>query len=345
MDDSGATLSQEYYRQVVAPLLAARWPGLRYAAGRLGSGSDVLGFDDGVSRDHDWGLRLTLLVPADLVTAIDAYLDTVLPESFSGHPTRFPLTADPQVRHRVSVADVDSFVHARTGIHVRDTLSTADWLTLTGQSVLEVTAGPVFVDTAGELTAVRERMQWYPHDVWIYAMTTDWARIAQELPFIGRTAERGDDVGSRVIAARLAGAAMHLGHLLERRWPPYSKWVGVSLDRLPRARSAIAPLRESLGAADWPTREGALVKALRVLHRLQRDIGLPGVDDPVEPFWDRPYHGVRDDVLDLLEEAVTDPAVRALPRGVGTAEQCSDNVDILVHASRRQALPPSDPCG
>lgn len=53
MDGGGTELVRSYYEQVVAPLLAARWPGLPHAAGRLGSGSDVLGLDDAMSRDHD----------------------------------------------------------------------------------------------------------------------------------------------------------------------------------------------------------------------------------------------------------------------------------------------------
>ena len=59
---SGGELSRQFHADAVAPLLARAMPGLGYAAGRLGSGSDVLGFDDAMSRDHDWGCRLTLLV-------------------------------------------------------------------------------------------------------------------------------------------------------------------------------------------------------------------------------------------------------------------------------------------
>ena len=59
---AGIPLSRDYYESVVAPLLARHAPGLEHAAARLGSGSDVLGYDDAQSRDHDWGLRLTLLV-------------------------------------------------------------------------------------------------------------------------------------------------------------------------------------------------------------------------------------------------------------------------------------------
>jgi hypothetical protein len=58
----GAELARMFHTEVVAPLLARELPRLRYAAGRLGSGSDVLGLDDGTSRDHDWGCWLTLLV-------------------------------------------------------------------------------------------------------------------------------------------------------------------------------------------------------------------------------------------------------------------------------------------
>jgi hypothetical protein len=56
-DLPGAELARAFHADVVAPLLARAAPRLRYAAGRLGSGSDVLGLDDAMSRDHDWGCR------------------------------------------------------------------------------------------------------------------------------------------------------------------------------------------------------------------------------------------------------------------------------------------------
>ncbi len=335
MDVSGAALSRVYYDEAVRPAITTRWPGLPHAAGLLGGGSEVLGFDDAVSRDHDWGLRLNLFVPAEVVDQVDDYLDTVLPGTFGGHLTRFALTGDPQVRHRVQVETVSSFVASHTGIYASGTLSIADWMSLTGQAILEVTAGPVFLDTTGELTSARERLTWYPEELWTYVVATDWVRLAQELPFVGRTAERGDELGSRVITARLVGVAIHLAHLLERRWSPYPKWAGTSLARLPRAGTIAEPLHRALEARDWRPREESLVEALRRLHQLQRAIVLPVVEDPIEPFWDRGYQGVRDDVVARLEASVTDTAVRALPRGVGSVEQWSDNVDVLLDTGHR----------
>jgi hypothetical protein len=309
-----------------------------YAAARLGSGSEVLGLDDAMSRDHDWGLRLDLLVPeeeAGVVEAVTAHLELTLPDSFAGLPTRFATTWDPVVRHRVQVATARDLAASRLGVEPSRDLTVDGWLSLTGQGVLEVTGGEVFVDDVGELDGIRHRLGWYPDDVWRHVVATDWARLAQELPFVGRAGQRGDDLGSRVVAARLAGIAMHLGHLLERRWPPYSKWLGSSFSRLPLARAALGPLQAAVTAVAWHAREAGLVEALRVLARVQAGSGLPTVDDPVEPFWDRPFHGVREAVVAVLEESIVDPAVRALPRGVGSVEQWSDNVDVLTHPGRR----------
>ncbi|HET7397530.1 MAG TPA: DUF4037 domain-containing protein [Intrasporangium sp.] len=335
MSPSGVELSRSYFEHVVRPAVEARWPGLPYAAARLGSGSDVLGLDDATSRDHDWGLRLNLLVPSEVVDDVDAHLTVHLPESFAGHPARFATTWDPVVRHRVQVQTARDLAVSRLGVDPTRDLTVDDWLSLTGQAVLEVTAGEVFADGAGELGGIRQRLGWYPDDVWRHVVATDWARLGQELPFVGRTAERGDDLGSRIVAARLAGIAMHLGHLLERRWPPYAKWLGTSFARLPSASTALAPLHRALAADDWRQREGGLVEALVVLAKVQGEVGLPTVDDPVEPFWDRPYRGVRAAVVDALESSITDRAVRSLPRGVGSVEQWSDNVDVLMQPSRR----------
>lgn len=334
---SGIELARGYWADVVRPLLDRELPRLPRAAGRLGTGSDVLGLDDDTSRDHDWGLRLTLLVPAERVGEVDALLAASLPPSYQGWPTAFALTGDPAVRHRVEVASPAGLVRSRTGLDVGAGLTPADWLALTGQSVLEVTAGPVFEDTSGEITTLRERLAWYPHDVWLHVLAADWTRVEQELPFVGRTGQRGDDLGSRLIAARLVTALVRLGFLLERRWPPYPKWAGTLFARLPVAPSAGGYLAGALAATTWQERDAALRGACEALHARQRAVGLPALDGAAcEPFFDRPFTGLRD-VAGVLRSAVTAPEVRALDHR-GGVEQWVDDVGTLTDADLRRRL-------
>jgi len=332
----GSLRAEHYHRDVVGPLLARRWPGMPYAAGRLGSGSDVLGLDDARSRDHDWGLRLTLLVDAEQVPAVAADLEQALPAGYAGLPTRFATTWDPVVRSRVEVASVEQFALSRLGLDACVPLSALDWLCLTGQSVLELTAGPVFRDDVGTLTALRRTLAWYPDDVWRYVVAADWARIGQDLPLMGRAGERGDDLGSRVLAARMVGTAMHLALLLARCWPPYPKWLGTALAGLPLGADLAPALAGVLAAADWRDRQRALGDALEVLRRAQRAAGLPV--DPgaaTEAFFDRPFLGVRQVMSALPPDGVTDPQLRALRPSVGAVEQWVDGVPLLTDAVRR----------
>ena len=121
--------------------------------------------------------------------------------------------------------------------------STRDWLAAPQQLLLEVTAGAVFHDGLEELGAVRETLAWYPDDVWLWLLACQWRRLDQEEPFVGRTAEVGDELGSRILAARLARDLMRLCFLLERRYAPYSKWLGSAfarLDAAERGRAAAA---------------------------------------------------------------------------------------------------------
>jgi hypothetical protein len=339
-DSSGADLARSYFDEVVGPLLAAWRPGLPFAAGRLGPGSDVLGHDDERSRDHDWGLRLTLLVAPHLVGDIADLLAAGLPATFAGLPTRFPTTWDPTTTPKVEVADAVAFCTSRLGVDPArlgpaGTGDPVDWLMVTGQSVLEIVAGPVFTDTDGAITALRRRLAWYPDDVWRYVLASGWQRIAQELPMVGRTADVGDDLGSRLIAARLARDVVHLAFLIDRAWPPYPKWLGTRLDRVPTGAAVRAALAEALAAVNGHAREDALVAALTVLHTRQAAVGLPRGPEVVEPFYDRPYRTVARATITGLTGSIVDPAVRRLPVGVGAVEQWVDNVDVLTDPARR----------
>lgn len=336
-EPNGIALSRAFFHELVEPVLSARFPGLPYAAGRLGSGSDVLGLDDAVSRDHDWGLRLSLFVHEDSAADVDAELERHLPPHFRGLPVRFALTGRVEERHHVEVASVARFVHERLGFDPRRSPSTADWLSLSGQAALEIAGGPIFAESDDELSSVRRALAWYPDDVWRHVVACDWVRLEQELPLMGRAADTGDDLGSRLIAGRLAQTAMHLAFMLERRWPPYAKWFGTLFGELECAQEVQPSLAFALRAGDGADRQLGVAAALEALNRRQTELGLSGVEHAMVPFWDRPYLHPDPQIVEHLLDGIADEEVRRLPRGRGSVEQRTDNVDVLVDARARRA--------
>lgn len=334
----GVELSRRYFEDLVAPLLKQHFPEVRYAAARVGQGSDVLSLDDAMSRDHDWGLRLQLFVPDADQAHVRAALDEHLPADFRGHPVRFGFSADPTERLRIDVASVSAFVEQQLGFDPRSGASAVDWLSMTGQAVLEVVSGAVFEDQTGELTELREVLGWYPEDIWRYVVACDWQRLDQELPLMGRAGDRGDELGSRLIAARLVDVAVHLGFMLSRAWPPYSKWRGGAFGHLSGCAAIAADLRRALDARDWHDRQAALSHALTELAGLQQKNKLPAPQSALEPFWDRPYVHLNRSLVPGLLETLESPEVQVLPVGVGSVEQQTDNVDVLTEPGRRHAL-------
>src|SRR5215207_5372024 len=90
----GLELSRRFYWEAVRPVLDAHFPGLPHAAARIGTGSDVLGFDTEMSTDHGWGPTVHLFLrDADAGWAGSIYetLRRHLPHVFLG----YPVNADP----------------------------------------------------------------------------------------------------------------------------------------------------------------------------------------------------------------------------------------------------------
>jgi hypothetical protein len=357
-DLTGAEFARRFFTAVVEPLLSQAVPGLPYAAGRLGSGSDVLGLDDATSRDHDWGCRLSLLVDEEArnqVPRLRRLLEENLPERFLGYPVRFPVTWDSSVTHKVDVSTVGDFAEGRLGVNPVGGLSVAEWLSLTGQSVLEVTAGPVFTDRTAALAPARSLLAWYPSDVERYVLAAAWHRFGQALPMVGRTADAGDELGSRLLSARLAGDLLWLAFAVCRRWAPYAKWRGTMFRSLPVA-AAVGPLLDAAATAPaWRQREDALAAVCEELASRQRDQGLPAPRPAVTSFYDRPYRTVDLAMTRSLLDGISDPEVARLPM-LGSVEQWLDRPDApnpgrlavvqaAMQAAMRAAPQPPFPAG
>jgi hypothetical protein len=148
----------------------------------------------------------------------------------------------------VVVVGIGTFLTWQLGFDPRGGITTIDWLVTPQQSLLSVTAGAVYHDGLGELEPVRRQLTWYPHEVWLWQLACQWRRIAQEEPFPGRAAEAGDQLGWRVLVARLIRDVMRLCLLLERRYAPYPKWLGTAFARLDSA-ATVGPLLAAVLAA------------------------------------------------------------------------------------------------
>ena len=333
----GAEVSQTFYESAVRPIVEQVLPEAGHVAARLGSGSDVLGLDDERSQDHDFGCRLTVLVDEEhgpLLSELDRLLEEGLPEEVAGWPTRFATSWDSRTRHKVDLHTVHDFAASRLGVDLRTPLTPIEWLCLTGQSVLEVTGGPVFHDSTRTYREVVATLTWYPNDVWRYVLAAGWTRLGQELPFVGRTGELGDELGSRLVAARLCRDLVHLAFAIERTWPPYPKWSGGQLHRLPSGGRLAELLAEVLASTAWTERQRHLVEAIEDLAERHRAAGFDVPTPVVVPFFNRPFVMPTGEATAELIRGIDDPAIRALPC-VGAIEQWCDNVDLLSYPQRR----------
>jgi hypothetical protein len=326
----GLQVARLFYEQVVQPLLAETFPSLEYAAALLGPGSDVLGYDTPLSTDHGWGPRLQVFLDAATFAAHGAQVATAvharLPSTFHGWDT----ASGPPGHEGVQVTTVGAFFAGHLGCDPAGGLQPADWLLVPQQTLLELTAGMVFHDGLGELTALRAQLAYYPRDLWLYLMAAQWRRVDQLEPFVGRTGDVGDEPGSMLIAASLIRDLMRLCFLIERRYAPYSKWFGTAFARL-ASGPALLPLFQSvLLADDWRRREARLADAYAAVITLHNSLGvsLPR-ETTVSPFYNRPYlvpHSST--IVEALRAAISDPIVRAFPI-CGSVDQLSDSTDLL----------------
>lgn len=346
----GITLSRRFYEDLVAPFLAERVPNMPYAAALLGFGSDVLGYDDEMSRDHNWGPRVHIIVSEadfdaharELVVGFIAHA----PQSLHGEPIAWRSRPHPPANRRWAAGDmghgleVHTFAGRLEDHFARGDINwtPSDWLGVPEQKLLEFCGGAVFRDDAGTLTAARDALAYLPDDVWHYKIAAQWARIGEEQAFVGRTGMNGDDLGSRIIAARLVRDVMRLAYLLEREYVPYAKWFGTGFAQLTLSDKLRPVLERVLGAKYWGERESALADAYLLMAQLQKSLNIAPFDGKIGPYHERGFQTIN-------VEAAVEAALAKIGDGTllarfpfGGIDQLSDATPVLERAAVSRRL-------
>jgi hypothetical protein len=354
----GLELCGRYYAELVRPLLDQRFPNLGHAAALIGYGSEVLGFDTEMSMDHAWSPRLLLFLrETDLGLAgeIHQQLRRELPTHFLGFPLSIrPSETEPgvffmdenaqpgHVEHRVRIASLREFVQGEMAWDVTQPPEASDWLTFPSQSLRVMTAGRVYFDNLGELTALREQLAWYPRDLWLYLLASTWDRIGQEEHLMPRAGFVGDELGSALIGSRLVRDVMSLCFLMERQYAPYPKWFGTAFQRLLCAGELSPLLWGAQLAPTWQERERALGAAFERLARQHNALGLTApLPETVSSFHGRPFQVIHAEVFaEALRKEITDPEVRRIAEKglIGGVDVFSDNTVLRSDLAWRQGL-------
>ena len=341
----GLQLSEQFYSEVVKGLFEREFPGLKYSAGLINYGSEVLGFDTVCSTDHHWGPPLLLfLSPEDIRNKkqISNFFNNNLPSKFLGYSTHFgnpdetgvqiltEAKAGEPINHRIEIYTVESFFKSYLLINPGNDLTTSDWLTISEQKLRTIRSGKIFFDQLG-LKKIKKRLHYFPKSIWLYMLASEWMKISQEEPFIGRTGEANDEIGSRIIGARLVHSIMKLSFLMEKEYAPYSKWFGKAFSNL-RCSKKLSPILEKvLSSKNWKEREKYLSQAYKVIAQMHNALKLTKrISTDVSRFHDRPYLVIHGEVFAAeLKKKIKDTTVKKIAGDIGSVNQFSKSIDLL----------------
>jgi hypothetical protein len=239
----GLDLSREYYERYGIPMIRDGFGSYenRIAAGCVGPGSECFGFDDEISRDHDWGPGFCLWLTVEDYAQIGRDLQEAynrLPPEFKGFGQRI---VSPGEERRVGVSDLRSFYLQYTGID-RAPASNSEWLRISEQALGTCTNGAVFSDRLGVFSEWRERiLQFYPEDVRLKKIASRCFTAAQAGQYnFSRSIKRKEYFAARYSEIKFCADTISLVFLLNKKYTPFYKWMHRGVRDLPILGEAVA---------------------------------------------------------------------------------------------------------
>lgn len=327
---SGRILSNQFYQEIIKPLLA----GIPHDACLIGEGSDVLGYDQPISMDHDWGPRLTLFVANECeVIEMRNKIIEKLPDTFKGFPTR-----KDEETSNIEVTTISNWLKRNLKIDDIDALEISDWLSFSQQHLLQFTGGVVFANSLGSYDHAKKILAWYPDDVWRWIMAAQWYFIWGSERLIFRTTEAGDILGGQLIVGKLVRLIVEMIFIQNKAYKPYDKWLGSAFKKIDTNQRIEKAILEILSDKDTANQIKSIQKLLFNLGDRHNSLSLTEIVQPKITNYEvgvnnavRPYKIFNSsDFKDACINSIQDIALKELVY-VGALDQMTNPSDALIN--------------
>ncbi len=267
---------KRFYEMYGAKMIHEEFPDYeaRIAVGLVGEGSECFGYDDAISRDHDFALGFCLWLSEEDYRSIGAMVqksyeqllvdfgDDFLYKNGIEAPTD---SVNKVLSHRRGVSSVREFYENLLGVKVQKTpeggyILPDSWRQISEEKLAAATNGMVFRDDTGAFTKIRESLlEYYPTKVWMM-------RLAEKLHGFAQTAQtnyarmmaRQDYVTASLCVTKGMQYTMEIIYLLNQKYAPYYKWMRKGMQSLSLIDS-VAPILDRIAvipnqAAAWEGR-------------------------------------------------------------------------------------------
>ena len=323
---NGMQLAKSYWQTYGKPLLELEQfkdYKNRIAAGLVGHGSECYGFDDEISRDHDFGpgfcLWLTDEDYAKIGDDLQAAYDS-LPQEYAGFGSReeTPRAKSCEGSKRVGIFSISEFFENITGFSTAPSQNEPHlWLSLSEPTLAAATNGQIFADPLGEFSKTRQSFKLMPDDVRISLISRRLGMMAQAGQYnVPRMLARKDGAEAWLSINEFVRATASIVFLLNNPisagYLPYYKWQFAALrklsNRMASRLSGVANQLESLmrlssaacfggigfgegtkGSSEAESKINEIIQ--NVCNEVVQELKYQGLSDCNETFleWQRPY--------------------------------------------------------
>lgn len=224
----GLEIAEKYYLEFGKKMIDEEFSDIKdkIAVGLVGSGSECFGFDDDISRDHDFEAGFCIFIPDEDI--IDRKKAFALERAYAKLPKEFmglkKSLISPVGGSRHGVILISDFLKEKTGTSDAK-LTASQWLLTSENSLLEATNGKIFFDGLGLMTSVRQLLAYLPEDIRIKKLAGNLLIMAQSGQYnYSRCLAHNESGAAQLAIFEFVKAAVNVVFLLNKRYVPYYKW-------------------------------------------------------------------------------------------------------------------------